>query len=319
MVNKEYPLNDYGMAMYVTEQERKEAKERKDNVMKIIKQYPWYEYDENYDFDWIKTWARDYVFDYKLKLNEFDTLYKEYEYKLDELRLDDLETYLSFIELEKSGEIFYLYEGVLFDPLMRRWQMAGLNNGFISAETKIKLFFINKYIENDRENIIDLILRNELSDRFDKDDIAQRDRNLFSLQYYKFKMKDIKRLMPMNNNNFSEVDLERICKYNLDRLELGMKLIQTQYEVKNGYIDILAEDCKGKKCIIELKVVDDCKDLIFQSAYYPTQFDEDVRMIAIYPDYKPKILAALKNMGNVEIKRYYFQGINDDIHFEDVK
>lgn len=71
--------------------------------------------------------------------------------------------------------------------------------------------------------------------------------------------------------------------------------------------------------MIELKIVNNCKDIVFQSAYYPTQFDEKVRVITICPDYTGKIKNALEKLGYVEMKEYYFKGVNNKIYVEDVK
>lgn len=44
-----------------------------------------------------------------------------------------------------------------------------------------------------------------------------------------------------------------------------MNFIDRQYKVENGIIDIIAKDKNGTKCIIELKVVEDDKSLVWQS------------------------------------------------------
>ncbi|MFK4480918.1 endonuclease NucS domain-containing protein [Bacillus sp. RC206] len=81
-----------------------------------------------------------------------------------------------------------------------------------------------------------------------------------------------------------------------------MSFIERQYRVENGIIDIIAKDKNGTKCIIELKMVEDDKSLVWQSAYYPSCFNEDVRMITIAPNYSNRIYNALKNINNVEMK-----------------
>ncbi|MDA1650955.1 endonuclease NucS domain-containing protein [Bacillus cereus group sp. TH160LC] len=92
-----------------------------------------------------------------------------------------------------------------------------------------------------------------------------------------------------------------LCDY-IETIEDGMKLIERQHKVESGFIDILAEDINGVKCVIELKIVDNDKSIIWQSSYYPTCFDEEVRMITIAPNYSNKIYRALQNVKNVEIK-----------------
>lgn len=102
----------------------------------------------------------------------------------------------------------------------------------------------------------------------------------------------------------SEKYLEDILSQDLSVVEEGMQFIERQYRVDDGFIDILARGKDGKLTIIELKVVDNDKDLVFQSSYYPTQFDEEVRMITIAPGYNEKIYKALRNIGSVELLKY---------------
>ena len=64
-------------------------------------------------------------------------------------------------------------------------------------------------------------------------------------------------------NNY-EKQLENYIVVNLQLIEDDMKLIKVQYSVNDGIIDILARDKNNKLCIIELKVNEDSKSLIFQ-------------------------------------------------------
>lgn len=107
-----------------------------------------------------------------------------------------------------------------------------------------------------------------------------------------------------------EKELEKLLINNLDLIESGMKLIQNQYPVEDGFIDILTRDKNGKLCIIELKVVKDDTKIVHQCVYYPTQFNEKVRVITIAPDYKNSIYKSLKAL-NVEMKQYKFR--NDQL------
>lgn len=102
--------------------------------------------------------------------------------------------------------------------------------------------------------------------------------------------------------NGPESLLEDILCDHIFIIEEGMSFIERQYRVENGIIDIIAKDENGTKCIIELKTVDDDKSLVWQSAYYPSCFNEDVRMITIAPNYSTRIYNALKNINNVEMK-----------------
>ncbi|MCU5058885.1 endonuclease NucS [Bacillus cereus] len=101
--------------------------------------------------------------------------------------------------------------------------------------------------------------------------------------------------------NGPESLLEDILCDHIFTIEEGMSFIERQYRVDNGVIDIIAKDRNGTKCIIELKVVADDKNLAWQSAYYPSCFDEDIRMITIAPNYSDRIYNALKNISNVEM------------------
>ncbi|WP_241139404.1 endonuclease NucS domain-containing protein [Bacillus mycoides] len=102
--------------------------------------------------------------------------------------------------------------------------------------------------------------------------------------------------------NGPEVLLEELLCDHIEVIEEGMSFVERQYKVENGIIDIIAKDKNGTKCIIELKVVADDKKLAWQSAYYPSCFDEDIRMITIAPNYSDRIYNALKNISNVEMK-----------------
>ncbi|MGS4992610.1 endonuclease NucS domain-containing protein [Bacillus cereus] len=102
--------------------------------------------------------------------------------------------------------------------------------------------------------------------------------------------------------NGTESLLEDFLSDYINLIEDGMKFVEKQHKVEYGVIDILAEDKNGVKCVIELKIVDDDKGITWQSAYYPTCFDEEVRMITIAPNYSSKIYRALQNVKNVEMK-----------------
>lgn len=109
------------------------------------------------------------------------------------------------------------------------------------------------------------------------------------------------------NTKNLELKLEKELMKQLELIEHGMKYIDRQVEVKDGRIDILARDKNNTLCIIELKVVTNEERLIFQCVYYPTQFDEPVRMITIAPDYESKIKISLEAL-DVEMKTYsYYQ------------
>ncbi|MED3648796.1 endonuclease NucS [Halalkalibacterium halodurans] len=100
----------------------------------------------------------------------------------------------------------------------------------------------------------------------------------------------------------NEKVLEGYIAHNIEIVETDMKLIDTQVKVKEGIIDILAKDKNGITCIIELKVRTNDKNLIWQSAYYQSEIEEDVRVITIAPSYEDVISKALLNVKNIEMK-----------------
>jgi Endonuclease NucS len=102
--------------------------------------------------------------------------------------------------------------------------------------------------------------------------------------------------------NGNEKVLESYIAHNVEIVEADMKLIDTQVKVKDGVIDILAEDKYGTTCIIELKIKANDKNLIWQSAYYQSEIEEDVRVITIAPCYDEIIRKALLNVKNIEMK-----------------
>jgi hypothetical protein len=114
-----------------------------------------------------------------------------------------------------------------------------------------------------------------------------------------------------------EKSLEKHLVENMNLIEDGMSLVKTQYEIDGGFIDILAIDKFGTKCIVELKVTPDDRSLVFQSVYYPSHFEEKVRMITICPNYSKRIYRSLKLLNNVEIKQYIVE--NDLLIIKDFK
>lgn len=106
----------------------------------------------------------------------------------------------------------------------------------------------------------------------------------------------------------NEKMLESYIAHNIEIVETDMKLIDTQVKVKDGVIDILAEDKNGTACILELKMRTNDKNLIWQSAYYQSEIGEDVRVITIAPSYDEVISKALMNVRNIEMKIF----IQDD-------
>ena len=103
----------------------------------------------------------------------------------------------------------------------------------------------------------------------------------------------------------SELQLENYLIDNLHLIEDGLIFIKNQYQIERGVIDILAKDRDNNDCIIELKIDDDDKRIVWQCGYYPTQInDGKCRMITVAPNYAPRIMSALHNFKYVEMFTY---------------
>jgi Holliday junction resolvase-like predicted endonuclease len=150
------------------------------------------------------------------------------------------------------------------------------------VDKRNKIFYLNPCLFND-----DPLLNNHSN--IDKNENIKPDK------FYK-------------KSEFLEKDLENILIKDLNVIEEGLVLIDNQYEVRNGYIDILARDRNNILCIIELKISRNDTKIIEQCVYYPTQFNEYTRMITIAPAYGKKITQSLKSLGYVEMKIYNLNG-----------
>jgi RecB family endonuclease NucS len=116
--------------------------------------------------------------------------------------------------------------------------------------------------------------------------------------------------------NVNEEELETLIIENIHSIEEGMTYLDRQVDISGGRIDILSKDKKGKLCVIEVKTKSDDKDLVYQCAFYPTQFKFPVRMISICPEYDIRIYEALKRVKNVELKKFVLSE-NNQIHISD--
>lgn len=108
--------------------------------------------------------------------------------------------------------------------------------------------------------------------------------------------------------SISESDLEKFLIKNLEALEEGLRFLEKQVSIQDGRIDILARDKSDNLVIIELKVQED-KELVWQSVYYPMQFKKErqlkkVRMVTVCPSYPPHILHTLRQIDGVEMIRF---------------
>jgi len=107
-----------------------------------------------------------------------------------------------------------------------------------------------------------------------------------------------------NLNLLSEEKLEEYLVNNLHKIEEGLVLVDRQFDIENGRLDILAKDKNGNYCIIELKIEDDT-DLCWQCLYYPLavkeRFKSKPRMIVVAKELSEHILKPLKTISGVEI------------------
>lgn len=136
----------------------------------------------------------------------------------------------------------------------------------------------------------------------------------YSLEFEMIWKKEIAYELMEGNEKLLE---QYLCDF-IENIEEGMVFKENQYKVEGGVIDILAEDKDGITCIIELKTTENDKNILWQSAYYPTCFDEKVRMITIAPNYSSRIYNALKNVNTVETK-VYGKDANGYIEIKDFK
>lgn len=128
-------------------------------------------------------------------------------------------------------------------------------------------------------------------------DLINRFKQLIESSFHKI-------IAKMIMEKYDEKLLENYLARYLDLIEPDMELIKCQKQINKGIIDIFTKDKDGKHCIIELKTRDDDKKLVWQSAYYQSQFDDEVRVITIAPDYSEPVYNALKHVKNIEIKGY---------------
>lgn len=95
----------------------------------------------------------------------------------------------------------------------------------------------------------------------------------------------------------AEAELERYVMGHLEDIEPGLTMIQNQYLLPKGRIDILAKDREGFVVVIELKVEKDT-DLLWQKWYYTEEIKkrfrtDQVRFIAILPRNYPELIHPL--------------------------
>ncbi|KOS61581.1 hypothetical protein AN161_17970 [Lysinibacillus sp. FJAT-14222] len=120
-------------------------------------------------------------------------------------------------------------------------------------------------------------------------------------------------ILPKIKNNPRTTDderkLEDYLQNNISLIEEGMTFIDRQVPVDHGFIDIVARDKNGSKCVIELKSVNNDKRLPYQCLYYPTQIKGNTRMLVVAPDYREDMLVSLNKL---DVELYTYEMSNDD-------
>ena len=248
-------------------------------------------------------------------------------YKQDLLYKDKLEKYLidkigfpiitahmhnQFNQLRESGlnnkQILYL--------MYYTYKIKQLYSEKFNYTISITFGYITQALKHAEDKGLDLITPDENYFEAYEDELIKYNKNrndkinkLIKKQEEKNKLEQItdlkeNKLDKIPINKISENQLEHYLINNLHLIENGMICISNQYEVPHGRIDILAKDKNGTLCIIELKIEEDDKRLIYQCAYYPTQFNEKVRMITIAPDYSKRIIDGLSSLEYVEKYKY---------------
>ncbi len=86
-----------------------------------------------------------------------------------------------------------------------------------------------------------------------------------------------------------------------DMIEEGLKVVAVEYPVREGYVDILAEDRKGRLVVVEVKRGRASTEAVAQLKRYVDalrrEARREVRGVLAAPSISPKALTALKSLG----------------------
>ena len=108
-----------------------------------------------------------------------------------------------------------------------------------------------------------------------------------------------------------EAQLQEALSDNMQHLEPGLVLDETEKSVQAGRIDIAATDAQGRIVIIELKAGTAKPDSITQLLGYMGTVENpdarEVRGILVAHDFDPKVRYAANALPNVELKAYRFR------------
>lgn len=109
-----------------------------------------------------------------------------------------------------------------------------------------------------------------------------------------------------------ERDLQTALRRSIDQLEDGLTIIDGggEYSVSSGRIDILAQDGRGARVVIELKAVKATRDAVAQTLAYMgdlhQQADGDVRGILVAPEFDLRAVSAARVVPTLKLVSYGF-------------
>jgi vacuolar-type H+-ATPase subunit I/STV1 len=165
------------------------------------------------------------------------------------------------------------------------------------------LSFDEDYFKPEKQKMQDetLDLTNEIKRKNNEKELSQKNKEQYKKELEIRNKKFQEEFLNAPIKKIEERDVENFLIDHLELVEEGLSFIDHQVEVTNGVIDIIARDKTDTLCIIEVKNKKDAKDLVFQVNYYPTCFNEKLRMIVIAPEYSDRILQVLKKVPNIEL------------------
>lgn len=118
-----------------------------------------------------------------------------------------------------------------------------------------------------------------------------------------------------------EKDVEAHLIRNLDSIEKGLRFVDRQVVIDVGRVDILAEDIKQRRVIIELKVGDAKDAAVGQIAryigWYARKDKKPPRAMLIAGDFPEPVRYAAEAVKDLELVRYRVQFAFDTVAVED--
>lgn len=202
-------------------------------------------------------------------------------------------------QLNSSNEVVDLNIDNIHDYPKKVVRIAFYLKYYIDLQNKFPNEYFFSYVEskniskvlNIKEDYVNEIT-NKLSQINELKHLTERS-NFIVDERYRITLKG-KRLKKAVKTSADEKILENYLVDNLPLIEEYLSFVDQQYPIKHGIIDILALDMNGNYVVIEVKITDNDKRLPYQCYYYPSEFDENTRMIVVAPGYREDILIALQ-------------------------